>query len=112
MDLKKILAGTSVAIFLTIAFTSDSQHFSTFAQSLQIAKTAGIAVAPQYDTTHVYVSPQDFDRFVASLIATFGGTTTKQGVFTATPTSSSTMSQLVLPPAGSEIGRASCRERV
>jgi hypothetical protein len=101
MDLKKILAGTSVAIFLTIAFTSDSQHFSTFAQSLQIAKTAGIAVAPQYDTTHVYVSPQDFDRFVASLIATSGGTTTKQGVFTVTPTPSSTMSQLVLLPAGS-----------
>ena len=101
MDLKKILAGTSVAIFLTIAFTSDSQHFSTFAQTARPAETKGIAVAPQYDTTHVYVSPKDFDRFVASLIATFGGTTTKQGVFTVTPTPSSTMSQLVLTPAGS-----------
>ena len=101
MDLKKILAGTSVAIFLTIAFTRDSQHFSTFAQTARPAETKGIAVAPQYDTTHVYVAPQDFDRFVASLIATFGGTTTKQGVFTVTPTPSSTMSQLVLPPAGS-----------
>jgi predicted enzyme related to lactoylglutathione lyase len=101
MDFKKILAGTSVAIFLTIAFTSDSQHFSTFAQTARPAETKGIAVAPQYDTTHVYVSPQDFDRFVASLIATFGGTTTKQGVFTVTPTPSSTMSQLVLTPAGS-----------
>jgi predicted enzyme related to lactoylglutathione lyase len=101
MNLKKILAGTSVAIFLTIAFTSDSQHFSTFAQKARPAETKGIAVAPQYDTTHVYVSPQDFDRFVASLIATFGGTTTKQGVFTVTPTPSSTMSQLVLTPAGS-----------
>jgi len=101
MDLKRILAGTSVAIFLTIAFTRDSQHFSTFAQTARPAETKGIAVAPQYDTTHVYVSPQDFDRFVASLIATFGGTTTKQGVFTVTPTPSSTMSQLVLTPAGS-----------
>src|SRR5437899_2710677 len=101
MDLKKILAGTSVAIFLTIAFTSGSQHFSTFAQTARPAETKGIAVAPQYDTTHVYVSPQDFDRFVASLIATFGGTTTKQGVFTVTPTPSSTISQLVLTPAGS-----------
>src|ERR1700746_2737315 len=100
MDLKKILAGTSVAIFLTIAFTSDSQHFSTFAQSARPAETKGIAVAPQYDTTHVYVSPQDFDRFVPSLIATFGGTTTKQHVFTVTPTPSLTMSQLVLTPAG------------
>jgi len=101
MDLKKILAGTSVAIFLTIAFTSDSRHFSTFAQSAPQAETKAIAVAPQYDTTHVYVAPQDFDRFVASLIATFGGTTTKQGVFTVTPTPSSTMSQLVLTPVGS-----------
>ena len=62
--------------------------------------THSIAVAPQYDTTHVYVAPQDFDHFVASLIATFGGTTSKQGVFTVTPTPSSTMSQLVLTPVG------------
>jgi predicted enzyme related to lactoylglutathione lyase len=100
MRLKKILAGTSVAIFLTIGFASESGYFSTFAQSLQTAKTAGVAVGPQYDTTHVYVAPQDFDRFVASLIATFGGTTTKQGVFTVTPTPSSTMSQLVTTPVG------------
>ncbi len=100
MRLKKILAGMSVAIFLTIGFACESRYFSTFAQSLQIAKTAGVAVGPQYDTTHVYVAPQDFDRFVASLIATFGGTTTKQGVFTVTPTPSSTMSQLVMTPAG------------
>lgn len=63
-------------------------------------KGPNVAVAPQYDTTHVYVAPEDFDRFVASLIATFGGTTTKQGVFTVTPTASSTMSQLVLTPVG------------
>jgi hypothetical protein len=59
-----------------------------------------VAVAPQYDTTHVYVAPEDFDRFVASVIATFGGTTSKQGVFTVTPTASSTISQLVLTPVG------------
>jgi predicted enzyme related to lactoylglutathione lyase len=58
------------------------------------------AVAPQYDTTHVYVAPEDFDKFVASLVATFGGTTTKQGTFTVTPTPSLTLSQLVLTPAG------------
>ena len=101
MRLKKIVAGTFAAILLTIAFACESRYFSAFAQSLQTAKTAGVAVGPQYDTTHVYVAPQDFDRFVASLIATFGGTTTKQGVFTVTPTPSSTMSQLVLTPAGS-----------
>lgn len=63
-------------------------------------RTPEVAVGPQYDTTHVYVSPDDFDRFVASLVSTFGGTTSKQGVFTVTPTPSSTMSQLVLTPAG------------
>jgi len=62
--------------------------------------TPAVAVGAQYDTTHVYVAPEDFDRFVASLIAVFGGTTSKQGVFTVTPTPSSTMSQLVLTPAG------------
>jgi predicted enzyme related to lactoylglutathione lyase len=60
-----------------------------------------VAVGPQFDTTHVYVAPEDFDRFVASLIATFGGTATKQGVFNVTPTQSLTMSQLVLTPVGS-----------
>src|ERR1700719_4719873 len=100
MRLKKILAGTSVAVFLTIGLAQESRYFSTLAQNLQIPKTAGVAVGPQFDTTHVYVTPQDFDRFVASLIATFGGTTTKQGVFTVTPTPSSTMSQLVMTPVG------------
>lgn len=64
------------------------------------AATPELAIGPQYDTTHVYVAPEDFDRFVASLVATFGGSTSKQGVFTVTPTPSSTMSQLVLTPVG------------
>ena len=100
MRLNKILFASSVAILLAMGAASESRHFSTFAQNGRSARTAGVAVGPQYDTTHVYVAPQDFDRFVASLIATFGGTTTKQGVFTVTPTPSSTMSQLVLTPAG------------
>jgi predicted enzyme related to lactoylglutathione lyase len=65
------------------------------------AATPDVAVGPQYDTTHVYVAPDQFDRFVSSLLATFGGIATKQGVFTVTPTPSSTMSQLVLTPVGS-----------
>jgi hypothetical protein len=101
MRLKKILVGTFVAVFLSIGFTCGSQHFNPFAQSAQTTGTLSVSVGPQYDTTHVYVAPQDFDRFVASLVATFGGTTTKQGVFTVTPTPSSTMSQLVLTPVGS-----------
>lgn len=58
------------------------------------------SVGPQYDTTHVYVAPEDFDRLVGSIIATFGGTTSKQGVFQVTPTPSKTMSQLILTPVG------------
>ena len=72
----------------------------TLAAQITVAQTPEVAVGPQYDTTHVYVAPQDFDKFVASLLATFGGATTKQGVFTVTPTPSLTISQLVLTPAG------------
>lgn len=74
-----------------------------FAQQAPKAPVASAdhAIGPQYDTTHVYVTPEDFDRFVASLTTTFGGTTTKKGVFQVTPTPSQTNSQLVLTPAGS-----------
>ena len=40
-----------------------------------------VAVGPQYDTTHVYVAAEDFDRFTDSFVATFGGNKSKQGVF-------------------------------
>src|ERR1700680_4857648 len=71
------------------------------ALSIALAADSNFGVGAQYDTTHVDVRPQDFDKFVASLVATFGGSTTKEGVFTVTPTPSKTMSQLVLTPAGS-----------
>src|ERR1700745_4231894 len=100
MRFNRIIVGTCVAL-LTLGLAVRSQHVSAFAQRARTAETVSVAVGPQYDTTHVYVAPEDFDRFVASLIATFGGTTTKQGVFTVTPTQSSTMSQLVLTPVGS-----------
>ena len=89
-----------VALVLTLGLAVGPLPDSAFAQNAQTAETLSVAVGPQYDTTHVYVAPEDFDRFVASLIATFGGATTKQGVFTVTPTPSSTMSQLVLTPVG------------
>ena len=100
MRLNKVLIRTSVAIVLTIGFASQSQYFSTFAQSAQRVRTAGVAVGPQYDTTHVYVPLGDFDRFVASIIQTFGGKTSQDGVLTVTPTPSSTRIQLVLTPVG------------
>jgi predicted enzyme related to lactoylglutathione lyase len=101
MRFNKCTVGTCVALALMLGLAIGSLHVATFAQSAQTVESVSVAEGPQYDTTHVYVAPEDFDRFVASLIATFGGTTTKQGVFTVTPTQSSTMSQLVLTPVGS-----------
>src|ERR1700748_1360603 len=88
----------SIAAFFCAGLLQLQHSTPVFAQSA--ATTPNVAVEPQYDTTHVYVAPEDFDRFVTSVVATFGGTTSKQGVFTFTPTPSSTMSQLVLTPVG------------
>src|ERR1700721_151945 len=90
MRINKTIVGTCVALVLTLGLAVGSLHVSAFAQRAQTGESVSVAVGPQYDTTHVYVAPEDFDRFVASLIATFGGTTTKQGVFTVTPPPSST----------------------
>jgi predicted enzyme related to lactoylglutathione lyase len=64
------------------------------------APASEIGVGPQYDTTHVYVAPNDVDSFVQSFLATFGGHSTQQVVATVTPTSSSTTSQLLQTPVG------------
>src|SRR5246127_2090373 len=94
MRMKKVFTTIASAVLATQLLCVNLSAQSTPANG------ANVAVAPQYDTTHVYVAPEDFDRFVASLIATFGGTTTKQGVITVTPAASSTISQLVLTPVG------------
>ena len=54
----------------------------------------------QYDSTHIYVPTEDFDRFVASVVTTFGGTTSKRAVTTVTPTPSDTISQIISTPVG------------
>ena len=101
MRMTKSLAMAAVAVMLAVgSFRLRLPPSPTAAFAREARATENVAVGPQYDTTHVYVAPEDFDRFVASLVATFGGTTSKQGVFTVTPTPSSTMSQLVLTPVG------------
>src|SRR5882724_8564677 len=87
-----------IGILTLAAVLFGSSVTGSIAQSGRAGDTP--AVAPQFDTTHVYVDSKDFDRFVASVVATFGGSTSKQGVFTVTPTPSSTMSQLILTPVG------------
>ncbi|EKU38971.1 MULTISPECIES: hypothetical protein [Acinetobacter] len=87
--LSTMLVGTNVAIVPQV-----------FAKTTINVKSEAPGVAPQYDTTHVYVNPEEFDKFTESLVATFGGTKSKQGVFQVTPTPSQTISQLVLTPVG------------
>lgn len=74
--------------------------FSGAAWAGDATSTPAVAVAPQYDTTHVYVASADVDRFAASFLATFGGQSTRQVVVDVTPTPSSTKSQLLQTPAG------------
>jgi hypothetical protein len=70
------------------------------AQTPQTSATPVVAVGPQYDTTHVYVAPENVDAFVKAFIGIFGGTSTKQVVANVTPTPSSTTSQLLQTPVG------------
>jgi hypothetical protein len=73
----------------------------TLAAKDKPAATPPLAVGPQYGATHVYVTPENFDSFGASLVATFGGTRSQPAVFKVTPTPSETQFQYVLTPAGS-----------
>ena len=65
---------------LGLVLTLLANAASAGAQTTSAASTSGVAVGPQYDTTHVYVAAEDFDRLVTSFVATFGGSTSKQGV--------------------------------
>ena len=74
--------------------------FSSLCSFGASAATAPVAVAPQYDTSHVYVAPADVDAFVKSFLATFGGKSTAQVVVNVLPVPSSTTSQLLQTPVG------------
>ena len=50
------------ALFLALTF------FVRLGCAQEAPGTLDVAVGPQYDTTHVYVAPEDFDRFVASVL--------------------------------------------
>jgi hypothetical protein len=73
---------------------------SAIARDAEPQSTPQLGVGAQYDTAHVYVAPEDVDKFVSSFLATFGGKSTKQVVATVTPTPSSTTSQLLQTPVG------------
>jgi len=99
MRITKVLAALAVLLSMASACLSLLPG-SAPAVARAAAATPNVAVGPQYDATHVYVAPEDFNRFVASVLATFGGTASRQGVFTVTPTPSRTIAQIVFTPAG------------
>jgi len=70
------------------------------ASSFSAATAQEVSVGAQYGTTHVYVAPQDFDRFVKSFADTFDGKLSARGVFQVTPTPSQTTQQAVFTPVG------------
>lgn len=87
--MKRLSFSIAIALFAAPAAAQAATSVST-----------DFAVGPQYDSTHVYVAPEDFDRFMASFVSTFGGTTSKQGAFQVTPTPSQTISQVAMTPVG------------
>lgn len=90
--MRKFLPRLLAAALAATAFPASSWAAAPASPSL--------AVGPQYDTTHAYVAPAEFDRFVASLLATFGGKATPKGESTITPTPSRNYWQLVQTPVG------------
>jgi hypothetical protein len=101
MRISRALAVTAVVAVLTLGSARLLLLSRTAPAAAQAAvATPNFAVGSQYDTTHVYVAPEDFDRLVASLLATFGGTASKKAATTVTPTPSRTMWQAVSTPVG------------
>ncbi len=89
-----------IKIFAIAAVLLGNASGSLMAKDKPAAQAPSVAVGPQYGATHVYVAPGDVDRFVASLVATFGGTKSQPAVLKITPTPSETIFQAVLTPVG------------
>jgi predicted enzyme related to lactoylglutathione lyase len=68
--------------------------------SVQHDNNPGIAVGPQYDSTHIYVAPEDLNVFVNSFIATFGGQASKPIITKVTPSASRTTFRYIMSPVG------------
>ena len=73
---------------------------ATVVRALTTTSAPAVAVAPQYDSVHVYVAPQEVRRFVRSFLGTFGGTSSKAVAVTVTPTPSRAIWQFLQTPVG------------
>ncbi|MFD4511134.1 glyoxalase [Streptomyces sp. NPDC058457] len=94
---RKAMAWTLPAVLVALSVVGSGAPSSARSSAARVPTTA---VGPQYDTTHVYVTPGKEDAFVDSWLATFGGTHTTKAVVDVTPTPSETESELVLSPVG------------
>jgi hypothetical protein len=91
----RVISALAVAPLLLAIASSTST-----AQDKPADAMVSAAVGPQYGTAHVYVAPEDVDRFSDSVIAMFGGTKSQQAVLTITPTPSRAMWRAVFTPVG------------
>jgi len=78
-------------LFLTVSATGD--------QAAPI-RDGGVAVGPQYDSTHVYVAAADLNAFVNSFAATFDGKPSKRIVGNVLPVPSSAEMQYLWTSVG------------
>ena len=94
------LAVLTAGSLLLAPATTHPAGSSTTASADTPPAVPSVAVGPQYDTTHVYVTPGMAGAFTTSWEATFGGTNTTPVLTDVTPTPSQTISELILSPVG------------
>ena len=85
----------TIALLLLTAITATAADKKTSA-----AETPNVAVGPEYGTTHVYIAPANFDAFVNSFVATFGGKPFKRITGNVLPSPANAQLQYVLSPVG------------
>ncbi|MFD8477999.1 VOC family protein [Kitasatospora sp. NPDC059673] len=89
-----------VPLVAALAALSAIPAAATTPDGQQADARRSFAVGPQYDSTHVYVALGTEQAFVASWVATFGGSTIGPVATQVTPTPSRTLSELVISPVG------------
>ncbi|WP_225578348.1 glyoxalase [Rhodanobacter sp. 7MK24] len=91
---------TRMAIAIASVALLSAAPLSTGLAKEAASSASSVAVGPQYDSTHVYIAPGDFDAFVNSFTGTFGGKPSARGTFNVLPVPSSTEGQYVWTPVG------------
>ncbi|MFP3566618.1 hypothetical protein [Paraburkholderia sp. SIMBA_030] len=59
-----------VAVALAFGLVAVAPSISFAKANLGTPQSASFSVGTQYDITHVYVAPEDFDKFTDSFVAT------------------------------------------